>query len=289
MVKAQAISGTTFNQVVYPVDGKNKDILSCFIDYWDEVTRQFYAGKGKLFCEEERFWLKAIDPKLTALNSMPEPYYGNPWDSSMVIVNLNPQGNMTVKHSSATPLNGFVISHKFSDWAKPFYLLDEEVKLTSGMKWVSGLGGYDWWYPKKFWAKQFTQSEKKPFNIELCAWPSMHWRSQMESAFRKSSLLKDIFLKVLYEATSHSELRRYVVCMGSSFKNILPAMGFHPYNGISSGRKPGKKEKLFFYEWKGGDGKSLHAVVVVANNWDRFRLLSGQEHIALKEFENKIL
>ncbi|MBR1801277.1 MAG: hypothetical protein IJ767_07305 [Bacteroidaceae bacterium] len=67
------------------MDNQNID---SFLNYWDDVIRRWFdehIGEG-----EQTF----LDKKLLNLNCMhmPEPYWGNPHNCSIVIANYNPGG-----------------------------------------------------------------------------------------------------------------------------------------------------------------------------------------------------
>lgn len=67
-----------------------------FIEYWDEVIRQWANGDGSLESvpETERLWFDKTNTNLIP-EYMPEPYWGNPDKCSAVVLNYNPGGSET--------------------------------------------------------------------------------------------------------------------------------------------------------------------------------------------------
>ena len=82
----------------------NSYLETSFIDYWDEVVRQWldHNSKDELFteyAEEQHTVINAINENcknsdIYKLNTMhmPEPYWGNPLNCSIVLLDYNPAG-----------------------------------------------------------------------------------------------------------------------------------------------------------------------------------------------------
>ena len=72
-----------------------------FIEYWDEVIRQWAKGDGsvKSVPESERVWFENTKTNLIS-EYMPEPYGGNPDKCSAVVINYNPGGSDTVSNDA---------------------------------------------------------------------------------------------------------------------------------------------------------------------------------------------
>ena len=194
----------------------NFNIQEDFIDYWDEVIRQWLSLNANVtgfkgLATEQSNVIKAINEncdydKNYIINTihMPEPYWGNPLEKcSIVLLDYNPAGGARInRHTTINckECNGFcgednkmtVIRYvnekkKYSDLALKCPVLKE----YDDLKWFSdkdnGYEGYNWWQEKRKWLNHLVNTicgsnayELLPFGIELCGWHSKKWSNNMK-------------------------------------------------------------------------------------------------------------
>ena len=194
----------------------NFDIQKDFIDYWDEVIRQWLSLNANVtgfkgLATEQSNVIKAINEncdydKNYIINTihMPEPYWGNPLiKCSIVLLDYNPAGGARInRHTTINckECNGFcgednkmtVIRYvnekkKYSELALKCPVLKE----YDDLKWFSdkdnGYEGYNWWQEKRKWLNHLVNTicgpnayELLPFGIELCGWHSKKWSNNMK-------------------------------------------------------------------------------------------------------------
>lgn len=137
--------------------------LQNFIDAWDEIIDKWMNNQNVLSP------LK-VSKKLD-INFMPEPYNGNPFDCSIVMINLNPgQGQPYLAWSgqnNPTSCVSLVKNQKYSGFAFHFTFLNPQSPISSP-------ASTKWWTRRKAFLNRLLQikgiaSNKNPFAIELCA------------------------------------------------------------------------------------------------------------------------
>ena len=218
-----------------------------FIGYWDKVIRQWLendnnwkemtAGESEeaKAAKEQHQVIEAIngtyeDPKYQ-INTihMPEPYWGNPKECSIVLMNYNPAGGPRVnRHTTISckdckgckPLtsedkkiinpttfikyvNKNVNKKGYSHFAadeSPVFKTKEE--LGADMKWFwdedNGYEGYGWWQQKCGWLNHLVEiicdkkHEKRwPFAMELCGWHSKEWKTDLKWVEKCRPIIKE--------------------------------------------------------------------------------------------------
>lgn len=223
-----------------------------FIEYWDEVIREWSKGKGLLknVPQTERVWFDKTkdntkDNTKTKLISeyMPEPYGGNPDKCSAVVINYNPGGSDIIKedeycHISQVATKGSMPDMMGKNYSKtalefpwlnpadqrPAFMNDERLKPT-----------INWLKNRKEWVDSLTgkaSDSNMPFFIDICGWHSKNWkgvRFKSNSRYDAEPLveyLKKHILPVLMYAIPKSELG-IGLCVGKQFADvILPTLGF---------------------------------------------------------------
>lgn len=200
------------------------DISKDFIDYWDDVINIWLGKKDKIPNEyttvtkndeeskldveiekEQAEWFNVTD-KLRPIH-IPEPYWGNPCNCSIVIVNYNPGGGTEMNphtyrgKGDSYPVDTmvkYVNENKYSQLAKDCPILKNEPS------WFCSYEGWKWWDNKKQWIQHLEESilqEKDdsqdarvslPFCIDICAWHSRQWKNNKKGIFRNSNLKKSI-------------------------------------------------------------------------------------------------
>lgn len=243
-----------------------------FIDYWDNVVRQWInlpMGKGHnasannkykdsnlvVSIENEQlpfFTDKILKDKLCPAH-LPEPYWGDPDNCSIVIINYNPGGGTdmsphTYKFTNGNPyflpfppntMIEYVHCHSYSCMAKDFPIWRKN--LPADRKWLESYGGRDWWVQKKGWVKDLVDASCNkdtvniewcpPFAIELCGWHSRKWPSNWEldpnSTLLRNSIHNHFADPLLYSIEKSSA--DFAVCIGAQFS---PAMMMTLFSGF---------------------------------------------------------
>lgn len=257
MERSRGINGTRYDVV-------RLKTIQDFIEYWDKQIEE-WTQNGKI-TSDEKYWeipvgkrkgkplsdCIGLDPKL-----IPEPYFGNPENCLLVIVNFNPgTGGVDENNNKANTQHidnrdnpetacGSIVKDCYSSIAKSFPMLDDEDifhphkrsdktiknynEKNTGQPFL-GLPypGYNWWHRKKEWFDEiktdFSFEHEKPFALELCGWHSKGWKNVVYS----DDLLKKIsdrLQNVIIEAIHSSDLK-IGICVGSPFKKILEYMGY---------------------------------------------------------------
>ncbi len=246
------------------------DISKEFIDYWDDViniwlgkkkdctaksidAQRFKDGesyykdkdeKGDLpvkIEEEQAEWFNAIGENLCPIH-MPEPYWGNPCNCSIVIVNYNPAGGTGMNQHTyrgigdsypANTMIQYVNENKYSQLAINFPILKNKEDLSKDERWwLCSYEGRTWWRNKKEWMQhlekwilqekygsQDANCQSMPFCIELCAWHSPKWPNNMKDLFvnLKDSITKRFVAPLLY-AIEKSDCH-LAVCIGAQYSS----------------------------------------------------------------------
>lgn len=204
-----------------------------YISYWDRVVSNWFCGridkKQRLFLDEDYL-------KLNILH-MPEPYWGDPEKSSIVIANYNPGGgadrNRHTYHNCANCPDSFinqVRNHGYSYVVKPFPIIDKpnETFDKEHPCWWKEYGGRKWWLNKMEWIKKVLgdiKQDKKPFAIEFCGWHSEAWPADACAKAYKGneSFVNNYFVEPLAGAIQHSDLK-VGICVGKQFYDLFKQM-----------------------------------------------------------------
>ena len=255
--------------------------LQWFIGYWDRVvdvwldkplntviSKGIYAnrplGKGKEdYYKDDHLTVNIeIDQlpwfeneniaKLLCPIHMPEPYWGNPNDCSIVIINYNPGGGMdmsphTYKGKGAPYPDNTMIEYvnrkNYSALASDFPLLKTTEELEQDERWwLRSYGGRKWWLRKKEWIQHLVQAWKDskdeqskgketecsedvicPFAIELCGWHSHNWNDSTANITGNNDIKKEIqeyFIYPLLQSIENSTTQ-LAVCIGKLFNSDI--------------------------------------------------------------------
>ena len=229
-----------------------------YLDYWDRVINQWFMGsieeKQKCFLSQE--WLN-----LTPMH-MPEPYWGDPENCSIVIANYNPGGGAdrnrhTFRDCHCCPesfINQVQRKGCYSEVAKSFPIIDDPENKSTGIQpcWWREYGGRKWWLNKLPWIKTayakimnvpfeenaenpFAPLDKKPFAIEFCGWHSTKWpphslkKFYFETKCRNNSptslspIIDKYFIEPLVYSIKNSTCN-CGICVGSQFHELFQEM-----------------------------------------------------------------
>ena len=255
---------------------KDYSLEKQFIDYWDGVVRQWLCKNNDWkkmtdgeteearATREQRQIIESInktyknDPKYK-INTihMPEPYWGNPTDCSIVLMNYNPAGGPRVnRHTTisckdcqefqgcepltdedkkiigATTFIKYVKENGYSHFAadeSPVFKTEEI--LGADKKWFwdedNGYEGYSWWQQKCGWLDHLVEiicgkkdDERWPFAMELCGWHSKEWKTDLKWIEDCRTIIKErtIFpLLKAMEKSLHGNPTKIAVCIGAGF------------------------------------------------------------------------
>ena len=207
--------------------------MKWFVDYWDNVVSQWL--KGNIEASQECF---LMEQKLKLNRShMPEPYWGNPEDCSIVIANYNPGGGLDRNRHTHLGCrccpNSFiheVMKTSYSNVVKPFPIIDgperlEDMQIDDMLPWYNEYGGSRWWKNKINWLKEIGfDSNKKPFALEYCAWHSVNWPAHAcYEIYKKQKIANSIdkyFTKALVDSVQRSDAK-LGICIGKQFYDLF--------------------------------------------------------------------
>lgn len=237
-----------------------------FIEYWDNVIRIWMKGIGgfpqdalrgkdeyyykdgknalKVCVEEEQsHWFddKSLRKLLCPIH-MPEPYWGNPEECSIVIVDYNPAGGTDMNphtyrgEGEPYPKNSmikYVFDNSYSQLALAFPLLGTKADLEKDNDrwWLRSYGGRQWWRSKIEWMLHLIQHSSEPpkewpeevflpFTIELCGWHSPNWSDNTKAISSSGDLRISVekrFVIPLLRSIENSTCK-LAVCIGAQFK-----------------------------------------------------------------------
>lgn len=244
-----------------------------FVKYWDNVIRAWfmcangqyeippfdYNRKKNLSPESN----KDLEEQITMIESinttvgknhkkytihpshMPEPYWGDPDNCSIVLLDYNPAGGSNVSYQTSiecvdcgkfpNSLTKFVKNHKYSELAKGFPLLQDGKKpimvyleddTSEDISWITKYGGYQWWQEKKEWLNHIAKEiplnnnlDYMPFGMELIGWHSEGWGNNMRWVNNDNyipTILSETVLEPLFDTVINNNT--IAVCIGAEFK-----------------------------------------------------------------------
>ena len=223
-----------------------KGNLDQFIDYWDKTICLWLDNKIE---SEQQTFFDAEKPNLGLTKEhMPEPYWGDPYNCSIVIANYNPGGgadrNRHTYKRCADWKNTFINEvvnvsddKKYSKVVKDFPIIIKKEELRETVCWWEDYGGRPWWLKKMEWLEEHiipalknaeNIKKKKPFAIEFCGWHSVSWPSGACAKIYENEVLKPVidkyFIEVLTDAVKLSE-SKLGICVGAQFYDLLIAAG----------------------------------------------------------------
>ena len=208
--------------------------MKCFIYYWDEVVRDWLNGN----IEQQQHLF--INEKFLNLNPdhMPEPYWGNPMDCSLVIANYNPGGgigrNVHTYRDFVTYPNCFISEvnkNGYFSVVKDFPIIGSLYGNNLQPNWWGDYEGSNWWLKKMNWLKSILSNKQKiylkqkpPFAIEFCGWHSNEWPSNACTKLYKqvglTKTIDDYFINTLAKAVQNSDAK-LGICVGKQFYDLF--------------------------------------------------------------------
>ena len=188
-----------------------------FMEYWDDLIAQWLLKSYGSYplSEQASFAGDLKIPNDSIDNRMPEPYWGDPENCSVVIMNYNSGPCLDSRHTYRTCANTpecmihEVNKHKYSGFAKSFPLYRP---LSPTELWFEDSIGRGWWQNQKTkWIADLIkgiESDKLPFAMEICAWHSDNWPGINKTNLKKhKALIEDRVLNVLLEAVKNSDFK----------------------------------------------------------------------------------
>ena len=149
--------------------------LEEYVQHWDNKINKWFLSPNEVVTDKDDFQYEY----------MPEPYIGNPYNPSSVILNFNPGIGVCHSWMALKDVQGSLI-HKVanSTYSKVFmdfpYLRDgESIEL---LHWDNS-PGRKWWKERYKWIDHIVNKTcgnnggLMPFALELCPWHSAKWNS----------------------------------------------------------------------------------------------------------------
>lgn len=223
---------------------KNK-IITKWLDSWNNQIQEWDANK-KEFIKNDPFlnglYYSGKENKELINFALPEPYLGNPFESSAIILNLNPGG--FIKELQDSRIGSFVRKGKaiedYYKFARIHPYFNEDYVKNAG-KEVNG--GHEWWERKNDRINQLLNLLKidagslHPFALEICPWHSKSFGSlkckNRDVGREMCDYIYENVIKIAGLASEYSKLKKVVISIGRVYEDIL-----------SSIAKSGKVEKI---------------------------------------------
>lgn len=172
-------------------------VLKEFKDYWDGVIASWL--KKEEFAHEQQQILGQEWLNLSR-NHMPEPYWGNPEECSIVIANYNPGGgadrNRHAFFNCADWKHTFineVKNSKYSKVALDFPIIDKPNLNDSTPAWWEDYGGGGWWRDKRDWLEDNVINNEYLYGLLkdiITKEPDSLWEDYIKNTKELHSLLK---------------------------------------------------------------------------------------------------
>jgi hypothetical protein len=215
-----------------------------FINYWDNEIRTWHSQGGKI-TSNESFW-NGIVPNLQD-KLMPEPYWGNPEECSVVMLNYNPGGSKGEPspkdpchfNQCNNPLTmAGAMWQQYSKTALTFPWLDKQLTGFCAQSYHQATA--KWMRKHTEWAYRVCNittpidAQPRPFFFDLCAWHSYNWKGNI------SKLPANVISQLgalIFAAIGHST-KNLGLCVGVGFTAILPQLGYKDDTPQVTGQNP---------------------------------------------------
>lgn len=201
-----------------------------YITYWDNVIRE-WAADGSV-PSSEKCWFVPESRLRTEL--MPEPYWGDPYNCSAVLLNYNPGGpdgqpspddkcHINHVHSGDTSKMSGALHDCYSHQAIRFPWLDADDELVEFV--ATAEDTKKWMRQRNRWISRIASSDRRPFFFDLCGWHSKNWSLGNYTPEIRAYIAEHI-LPMLHEAIAKSDLG-IGLCVGKQLGDrVLPGLGF---------------------------------------------------------------
>ena len=211
----------------------NIKILNDYFDYWDKVIKDWMNYKSNKIEEDFIKSLNFSGEYELQEDYMPEPYWGDPRNCSIVVANFNPAGGddqnsftwREFANCCLLRMVTFVNNNKYSDLALDFPLWENEDWIKKYAPYLEKYGGRKWWKSKQEWINNLINSDKRPFAIELCGWHSAKWSSSsFINAWDNELIVKKYvcnhFIKPMLSAIEMCDAK-LGICIGKGLGELL--------------------------------------------------------------------
>ncbi len=150
-----------------------------------------------------------------APNGMPEPYLGDPYKCSAVIININPGGvipcnDWNHKNEASNFIKKYFSNNgTYYDFAKDFPYLNYLKTSEPDNK------GSIWWEQRLNWINNIIRKSGRikaneeiplPFNLEICPWHSKRWKGMKLSNPCLQKYIREYVIEPACEAIGYSQL-----------------------------------------------------------------------------------
>lgn len=201
------------------------NILQNFIEHNNKLVKEWMDNPSDSCSHHIYFQPDCTPAESLSKYGMPEPYLGNPFDCSAVIVNINPGGvidcnNWNARGKSSNFINKYLTSGSYESYARAFpYLTLPKEELTT-----------NWWESRKEWIEHFSsKKDSLPFAIELCPWHSMKWKGMVYKDKNLKAYINQYVIRPAGEAIKNSGLP-FGLAVGKPIVMALEELGFQKKN-----------------------------------------------------------
>lgn len=220
----------------------------------------------------------------------PEPYLGDPYNCSIVMLNLNPgfggeDGDKPLHWKDGVLVDDKICKNYYY-YAKVFPYIQEDDNRHEGAK--------KWWQPRKVWLDNFVEkvvggikASSAPFAIELCPWHSKSWKDlkYKEDEYLKNYILSYVIAPAI-EAAKGAQVK-FPVCIGKSFEIILDLLHFVKTNYVWNTQSPATLE---VWPSDPNDGHKIQRTYQLLKNDKNEYILNiwapGSNKVPSEKFEN---
>lgn len=242
-----------------------KSIVEYFTQDWDNKITEWYKSPNLFFdnhVSPEVYKLKSKGKYKLQPEFLPEPYIGDPYKCSAVVINKNP-GNphMDLQHFEK---GRFIVTNKahtsYSKFAFPFPYLSDTENENNGSKW---------WNKRINWINLLLgkESTNKPFALELCPWHSqLFGKANIKSINKFAHQVNNEVFNIAEAASVNANLKM-ILTVGSLFTDIFNELSFreviainhtnfkeHNINNWPISKKTKKPTQVYFSIWQSKSG-----------------------------------
>lgn len=205
--------------------------IESFFDYTDNLLNRWINNDPKLITDDPYLvQQKSGDGLLTKefYDTMPEPFWGDPDNCSIVMINLNPAYKEGHDKLFSREKTQTLCPNGYSAFAKSFPILNEDSYNQEGRGWWEGRKKYLDQLIEDY--LQLPVNNLRPFAIEVCPWQSKDWRGakgakvNMEDDNLKKHISKYVIEPALY-AINHSMVD-FAIAIGADILKVLLNNGF---------------------------------------------------------------
>lgn len=202
--------------------------LKSFIQYWNEYLNDWMHDAKQKMTDELKCGHYFCNSKVLQSNIdyLPEPYYGNPFDSSAVIIDLNPGLSSSFDYRKKRPVGDLFLEVQklsYSDFNEKYSPFLDSSLATIGTPFE--IPGAKWWRDNRMkWIGSFLKDYMKctgtlephhsnsPFVMELCPWHSKKWTDSIIRGM-ESHLYNTVFEPACL-AIKSSSFNKFGFCFG---------------------------------------------------------------------------